>query len=306
MAKTADLKAAKEAKQKKIAIGGAVLLVLILALSVPRTMKMLTHKAPTPAADSQNATQPAPVVTPSTPVPTPVAASGTPVSQVLSAPLEPAAHSGQLAHLSPTFRSKDPFVQQLRTDGSTAGASDSSDASTAAPKQAKKKAGESKPPASPATPSKHSSQPAAVPATPAATPAPNSTSPATAPTTPATKPAAAPYVSATISVGGVPEGVNVEADFPAASPLFHLLKVTKKTAVITIAGGSLANGAPTLTLRVGKAVTLVNTADGTRYRLVLVATSTAPAAPPTQTPGGASGPGATAPATTTPTQTTGG
>src|SRR5262249_39572798 len=137
----------------------------------------------------------------------------------------------------------------------------------------------SKPAVQAETPARPAVVPPATPATPT-TPAPNQTTaptagPTTAPTVPAAKPAAVPYVSATISVDGVEEGVNVKSDFPAASPLFHLVSAKMKTAVITIAGGSLANGAPTLTLRLGKPVTLMNTADGTRYKVVLVATSTA-------------------------------
>jgi hypothetical protein len=314
MAKAVDLKAAKEAKQKKIVIGGAVLLVLILGVTMPRTLKMINHKAPTSTAASQPATQTTPTATsaapaPTSPVPTspaPVATPGTPVSQVLSAPLDAPAQNGQLARLSPTFKSKDPFVQQLNVDG-TAGPPQSAATTTTQAKATTKAHAathtSSKPTARAKTPAQHPSvQHASVPAT--TRPTPNPTSPSNAPTTPAA-PAAVPYLSAILSIDGVPEGVNVKSDFPAASPIFHLVSATKKTAVITIAGGSLANGAPTLTLRVGKAVTLMNTADGTRYKLVLVSTSTAAAVPPTQAPTGASGSGATAPATATQT-TTGG
>jgi hypothetical protein len=106
-------------------------------------------------------------------------------------------------------------------------------------------------------------------------------------------------------VNGVKEGVNVTVDFPAAGPVFHLVSLTRKTAKISVAGGSLANGAPTLTLRRGKPLTLVNTADGTRYRLVLVSTSkeiaTATATPESAAPGTTT---TTTPTTTTPTTTT--
>ena len=39
---------------------------------------------------------------------------------------------------------------------------------------------------------------------------------------------------------------------------------------VGIAGGTLTGGSQTVTLKKGKKVTLVNTADGTRYELVLV------------------------------------
>jgi hypothetical protein len=62
----------------------------------------------------------------------------------------------------------------------------------------------------------------------------------------------------------------VKADFPAAQPVFKLVSLSEGQAKIAIAGGALASGAPTVTLKLGKAVTLVNTADGARYELKLV------------------------------------
>jgi hypothetical protein len=58
-------------------------------------------------------------------------------------------------------------------------------------------------------------------------------------------------------------------------PLFHLVSVTAHTATISIAGGSYATGAPTVTLKENKPVTLMNTADGTRYTLILKPLGTA-------------------------------
>jgi hypothetical protein len=122
---------------------------------------------------------------------------------------------------------------------------------------------------------------------------------------PAVQKVVLPFLSAVISVNGVREGVDLKVDFPSAAPVFHLVSATKRTVKISVAGGNLANGNETLTLRRGKPLTLVNTADGTRYRLVLVSTSTAAAATAatdgtststTQT--------TTTPTTTTPTTTT--
>jgi hypothetical protein len=88
--------------------------------------------------------------------------------------------------------------------------------------------------------------------------------------------------SAVISVNGTLYTVATKTDFPQASatdpsivPLFHLVSVTPHTATISIAGGSYATGAPTVTLRENKPVTLMNTADGTRYTLVLKPAGTA-------------------------------
>lgn len=104
----------------------------------------------------------------------------------------------------------------------------------------------------------------AAPATPAAPPPP--------PPPAASKPSAAKRTSAQISVNGVKEQVNLGATFPAADPVFQLVSLTKTTAKVGISGGSLSTGT-TVTLTKGKKVTLMNTADGTRYELVLVSLS---------------------------------
>jgi hypothetical protein len=75
--------------------------------------------------------------------------------------------------------------------------------------------------------------------------------------------------SAVISVNGTLYTVATASDFPQANPLFHLVSVTAHSAKISIAGGSYSSGAATVTLKEGKPVTLVNTADGTRYTLIL-------------------------------------
>ena len=92
--------------------------------------------------------------------------------------------------------------------------------------------------------------------------------PSTAPKTPAHAP-----TSARISVDGSAEAVAVGAAFPSGDPVFKLVSLAKRSARIAIQGGSYASGAATLTLKRGEPVTLVNTADGTRYRVVLVATA---------------------------------
>jgi hypothetical protein len=58
------------------------------------------------------------------------------------------------------------------------------------------------------------------------------------------------------------------------------VSLTATTATVAVAGGSYASGSQTLTLHVNKPVTLVNTADGTRYTLVLYPQGTVPAASP--------------------------
>jgi hypothetical protein len=64
-----------------------------------------------------------------------------------------------------------------------------------------------------------------------------------------------------------------------------LISMTAHTARISIVGGSYSTGAPSVTLKENTPVTLMNTADGTRYKLILkpVGTSVPAAAAPTTT-----------------------
>jgi hypothetical protein len=88
----------------------------------------------------------------------------------------------------------------------------------------------------------------------------------TVPTVPGNAPAPG---SAVISVNGTLYTVATKTDFPQSSPFFHLVSVTAHSAKISIVGGSYATGTPTVTLKENKPVTLMNTADGTRYTLIL-------------------------------------
>jgi hypothetical protein len=94
-----------------------------------------------------------------------------------------------------------------------------------------------------------------------------------------------------ISLNGTLYTVAVGTDFPTASstdasvvPLFHLISATAHSAKISIVGGSYASGAPAVTLLENKPVTLMNTADGTRYKLILKPVGTATPAPAAAAP----------------------
>ena len=282
--KPADAAKDKAAKQKKMVVILAVLLVLAMAYAV-KTMGSLNSggasaskpqavasspvqtsavaPAPataTPAAPSLAGT-PAPAAPAATPAPATSATPGTDSSQLVAVAI-PTADPGQLTSFS-RFASKDPFASSLST---TSGGSSSS---------AKKGSGSGAPPATPPAP------------------------PAPPPTT------------AVISVNGTSESVQSGTNFPLANPvattngLFQLVSLTATTATISVVGGSYATGSQTLTLHVNKPVTLVNTADGTRYTLVLypqgtvVAASAGGAAP-------ASGSSSAVPATPSTTTTTSG
>ena len=242
---------AKAKRQKIMAIGGGVLLLAILAIQVPRTMKMLNGQAAAPPP-----AEVAPGIAPSDPsvLPTPGSVGGvvapTPSGDGTFVDSDPApvAADGQLLSFG-RFASKDPFVEQI--DPSIAGGTGGS---TAAPA-----------PSGTATATGTATRTGTATATATGTSVP-------ARIVPVTPNTGSPGVagSAVISVNGVEETVTPGAEFPKDSPMFRLVKVAGGEAKIGIAGGALASGSPTMTLRKGKAVTLVNTADGTRYELKLV------------------------------------
>ena len=88
-------------------------------------------------------------------------------------------------------------------------------------------------------------------------------------------PPPAPIIYATIDFNAKPQQVQVKDTFPTPEPLFVLRSLTKKQAKISVAGGSFDGGQP-VTLKLGKKVTLVNTATGVRYVLKLVYTGAQP------------------------------
>ena len=238
---------AKAKRQKVMLAVGSVLLLALLAFQVPRTMKMM--KSPTASSSSSPSTTTS-TVAGSTPLAPPSldgsstaapsassAASAAPKStdgvSDPSNPLPP--NSGQLVSFS-KFKSKDPFHQQI-SDCAAAGCPSSGKTSTSS--------------------------------NPASTPSPSSGNRPSSLLTGA-KPVAAKVTQATISVNGIASTVAVGGSFPSAPPVFTLASLTRSAAKIGIAGGSYENGAATVNLPKGKTVTLMNTADGTRYTLRFV------------------------------------
>ncbi len=232
---------AKAKKQKIIAIAGAVLLVGILGLTLPSTLKQLNP----PRTDTLPSSAPtSTVVSPAagTLAPPTLAGSGTPtpaatavVAGALVSTDAPAAPSTAKLVSFSLFVSKDPFQQQV-----SAGTP---------PPDGSGVTGTGTTPTTPTTPA-----------------------PPTPPTPTTPKPPAAPPTSATISVNGTSETVAVGKTFPAAAPqpFFQLVSLTPTSAKIGIAGGSLTSGSNTVTIPVGKTVTLMNTADGTKFTIKLI------------------------------------
>ncbi len=247
----------KEKRQKIILAVGCVILLGLLAVEGPKTWSMMNAKPPadeaharprpgsatTPGAAPVTSAAPA-VVQPGTPETPVVVANGIGIAETSG---QPAPEDGKLIMFG-RFRTKNPFIQQV---------------------------GATPAPATPTTPAVTPTTPPTAPGGTTTTPSsPPKTPPApgTTPTGPPAQPPAKPS-SATIAVNGVSQSVAVNGTFPTSQPTFKLVSVTKGAAKIGLVGGSYSSGAPTITLKVGKTVTLMNTADGTRYKLHLVSVS---------------------------------
>jgi len=241
----ADSAKEKAAKQKKMAIGLSVVLALAMAYAVHTMIGMGGGAASAPQAADTTAT-----VTAST------APAGAPVT-----PSAPAAPSlGSVAPAATTATASAQLVSAVPQSAGTGQLQsfsrfESKDPFNAGGPSAGTTAKQPSSSSSGGTP-KAPKAPAAPPAPPAA--------PAPAPT------------NAVISVNGFSETVASGSNFPAANPVFELISLTATTAKVSVVGGSYASGSATLTLKVNKAVTLVNTADGTRYVIVLMPQGTLP------------------------------
>jgi hypothetical protein len=278
MPKTNDnAKAAKAKKQKIILIGGAVLLAAVAAFQVPKLMKGGSTSTPPAAAatgSDSSAVSAGSTSTASTPAAAAPTSTGKTVAVVAGVPLKagPSVHlaTNQLVSFT-LFDVKDPFVQQA-------------DDTTATPDAVA-------PAATPTTDATGDGAAVAPPITSAS----QGTPPATE------KPA--PLVYATIDFDGKPQQLQVKAEFPTDEPLFVLRSLKKKRAKIGVAGGAFDDGS-TITLKLNKKVTLVNTATGVRYELKLVYTGTTPEVIEGFTTTNGSSDATASPATTTPTTTT--
>lgn len=244
--KMQDIRAAKDRRAKKMAIGGAVLLVAVLAFEIPHVMKSSGNSSSAaPAATTTSATtgSTTPVAT-ATPAVTPsgTAAAAVPATASTALPnsdVAPNRTKSQLYSFG-TFAGKDPFVQQVSTaqaaSSGSSGSADSSATGTSAP----------------------------------ATPAPPQTASTTSVQQTSARTLAAGGV-ATIAVNGKTETVRVGKSFPSANPVFRLVSLSQGSANIGIANGSYTSGAQTIRLSNGRPVTLVDTADGVRYTVRLIA-----------------------------------
>ena len=254
----------KEARQKKMLIGLAPILLILLAWQGPGTLKALTggaeaETAPPPVATSATVTTPDPATAaaPSTGTGAqPVTATGAttpgtttpaPGGATLPETTEPvSAGAGQLVSFD-RFVGKDPFRQQV--------AAETADAPSG---------GGSKPPAKEADAAGAGSDTAENPFTlPTSGGGEGSAGGGTVGGPTATR--------AVFDVNGVRETVGLKGTFPADDPILRLVSGTAKSVKVTLVSGEFSNGAKTLALKVGKSVTLVSQPDGIRYVVALVA-----------------------------------
>ena len=236
-----DIREAKDRRAKRLAIGGVVVLAAVLAFEVPHVLKKSGGSASSapPAATatdaSTGASAPSATASPGT-----AAAASVPVTstKLPNSDMTPRRLKSQLYSFS-RFAGKDPFVQQVSASDITSGPTGASGASS-------------------------SSSSAASSGVITAGPAPaQQTSARTL----------AQRGSVTIQVNGKVQTIRVGASFPSSNPLFKLVSVANGVARIGIAGGSYASGAQTVSLATGRSLTLVDTADGIRYKLELLSAS---------------------------------
>ena len=236
-----SVREAKDKRAKKLAIGGAVLLVAVLAFEIPHVMKK--------SGSGSNSAAPATTTTAagtSAPASTATGATGTPAAAALPATstklpnsdVAPTRSKSQLLAFS-EFASKDPFVQQVSAADITSSPSSGSSGASAAGSGGGSSSS-------------------------------SSGSSYTAPAQQTASRTLAQTGAVTLRVNGKVQTVRVGASFPSSNPLFKLVAVTHGGVRIGIANGSYSSGAQTVTLGAGRSLTLVDTADGVRYKVTLI------------------------------------
>ena len=251
MAKRVDPLMAKKAKQKKLVIILSVLLVGVVAFQGPKMLKMMKGPQAAPAAAPAVPSAGAPVADPTAP-----AAPGQ-EAVLADSDVAPEAENGQLVSVE-SFSTKDPFAQQLTVTESN---------DNAAPAAADAPAGAT---STPTTPSASGAHPGTVDPLGSNPQDQDPNAPPVSTTPPVEQPATA--AETTISINGSTESVAAKGSFPADDPTFILesLAADGKSAQISVAGGSYSDGKQTITLQIGKKLTLQNTSDGSRYELELL------------------------------------
>ena len=234
-----NLREAKDRRTKKVALGLSVVLVAVLAFEVPKMMHNGSSSSTPPAATTTAGTYTTPTgahtAAPTTATGT-AAVVGMPTTASTKLPNSdslPQQSKGTLYSFS-HFTGKNPFTQQVsNTAPATAQTTGALTASVSRGSTASSGASRA-----------HQSGRAL-----AATGA------------------------ARISVNGQIQVVRVGATFPSSNPLFRLVALAHGGVRIGIASGSYSSGAHTVALTPGRTLTLVDQADGVRYKIRLIAAS---------------------------------
>jgi hypothetical protein len=275
--KKVDPLKAKQQKQKIFVVAGGILLLLVFAFEA-KSLGLIGGKqaAPPPvAAPAGTSTAPNSLTPPAIPGAGTAAPASAPSGSLVDTDAPVSSSEGQLVSFD-VFETKNPFAPQVHRDQAGDAAAEPAPATDEAPTPAD--APRADVPATGGTVTPSAERPTGI--TPSTEPPagvapstepPAGVTPATGTTTPTTP--AAPRDTVTISVNGRSERVAKDGTFPSGAPVFRLVSWTSGTAKIGIVGGSYEDGGETLTLDRGQAVTLMNTSDGKKYKLVLVATA---------------------------------
>jgi hypothetical protein len=261
----------REKRVKIAAIVGVVLFVLAAAYEIPSMLKVMNKKPPVGTTYD-----PGPSLTPGGLPNVAVGSAGSTSSTSLSAgssgelvdtDVPPPSGSGQLVSFS-VFQTKNPFAPQV----SSAQAPPDTGGVTATTPTTANNGGADVPAGTTTTPDGTTTTSNGTTTTLTTLPGGGSVLSTQGPptTTSTTTTVAQPAVA--ISVNGVVSHVASSDTFPTGAPVFRLVSWKKGSAQIAIVGGSYSAGGATLTLEIGKPVTLENQTNSKRYTIELLAT----------------------------------
>jgi hypothetical protein len=231
-----EARAARERRQKIFVVVGGILLLGLLAIQLPKLLGgsggSETASAQTTAGGAISSASAAASAASSAPA---VTGTPTPSATVAAVAARSAVPTSDKLSAFGVFKQKDPFVQQVVTSDAT-GVGTAPPAGASAGTKTKKESG--------------AAQKFSV----------------------GTKPATAATVTV-LSVNGDRQALEAGSRFPSSDPVFVLVAEhpASKSVVIGVVGGAYSGGSKTTKLVQGKPLTLVNTATGAKYRIVLVA-----------------------------------
>ena len=253
-----NLREKKDRRMKIIAIGGAVLLAAILAFEMPHYLG--GKKSPATAASTTTTTAAA-----GTPMaagtPTAVVATSSSV-KLTSSDLLPVRKKSQLYAFS-HFSSHNPFVPQVSDSTGTSSSGSTGMTGSSGSSSSSSSSGSTSGSTSSGSTSGTQSAPQGV----------SGSSSSSSSSSAGAANVGTMANSATVEVNGKIQSVPLGASFPTSNPVFKLVSVTGKSAKIGISNGGFSDGKATVSVAVGRSLTLVNKTNGRRYVLLLLSVS---------------------------------